>query len=505
MALSAKLQFRQSQALVMTPQLMQSIKLLQLSHADLATFIEREIEKNPLLALDEGADSAIEPAIAREANTAHEATAEPLDEKLSGGLGDRERIEAELDTSLDNVFDADTPPARLGGDVWKQSGASSYSGDDSRLERSQPDKPGLRDHLQAQLPLAVKSPADLLIAAEIVNSLDDDGYCRRPVAEIAHSLGTDAARVEAVLQQVQTLDPTGIAARDLAECLELQLREKDRFDPAMQAFVSNLELVARRDFVALARICRVDMDDIADMVAELRALDPRPAGRFAEDVAPPVVADVLVAPRADGGWAVELNAETLPRVLVDRDYYAEVAGLCTSADDKTFMTDCLQSANWLTRSLDQRAQTILKVAAEIVKQQDMFLAFGIEHLRPLNLKSVADAISMHESTVSRVTANKYMMTPRGLFELKYFFTTAISSTGGDALHSAETVRHRIRQMIEAERSDGVLSDDSIVEKLKESGIEIARRTVAKYREGMNIPSSVQRRREKRAAIGQHAV
>lgn len=506
MALSAKLQFRQSQALVMTPQLMQSIKLLQLSHAELTAFIEREIEKNPLLALDEGTgggtiEEAGSPAELQTGDTA----AEPLDEKLSAGIADKEAIEAELDTSLENVFDTDGPSARGPGDGWKQGSGIAHAGDSDGFERNHTAKPGLREHLQSQLPLAVRSSADLLIAAEIINSLDDDGYCRRPLDEIAEALGADLNRVEDALRQVQTLDPTGIGARDLAECMELQLREKDRLDPAMALFVANLELVARRDFASLARICRVDMNDIADMVAELRALDPRPAGRFGDDLAPPVIADVIISPRADGGWAVELNAETLPRVLVDRDYYAEVAGRCDNAADKTFMTDCLQNANWLTRSLDQRAQTILKVSAEIVKQQDMFLAFGIEHLRPLNLKSVADAISMHESTVSRVTTNKYMMTPRGLFELKYFFTTAISSTGGEALHSAETVRHRIRQMIEAERADAVLSDDTIVEMLKEGGIDIARRTVAKYREGMNIPSSVQRRREMRASIRQHAV
>jgi RNA polymerase sigma-54 factor len=216
-----------------------------------------------------------------------------------------------------------------------------------------------------------------------------------------------------------------------------------------------------------------------------------------------VVPDVFVRANADGSWHVELNSDTLPKVLINQTYYSRVAKTAKTDADKSFLSECMQTATWLTRSLDQRARTILKVAIELVKQQDAFLAYGVQHLRPLNLKMIADAIGMHESTVSRVTANKYMATPRGIFELKYFFTSAIASADGGDAHSAEAVRHRIKTLIDAESPKDVLSDDTLVDKLKESGIDIARRTVAKYREAMRIPSSVQRRREKMAmAAGQ---
>ena len=230
------------------------------------------------------------------------------------------------------------------------------------------------------------------------------------------------------------------------------------------------------------------------MLAEIRALDPRPGMAFSGGASDAIVADVEVRAANDGSWAVELNADTLPRVLVDHIYFAQVSPQAKNQAEKDFLAECLQNANWLTRSLDQRAKTILKVASEIVRQQDAFLVHGVRHLRPLNLRTVADAIGMHESTVSRVTSNKYMLTPRGLFELKYFFTVSIAAVEGGEAHSAEAVRYRIRRLIDEEPADDVLSDDAVVNMLRDSGIDIARRTVAKYREAMRIPSSVDRRR-----------
>jgi RNA polymerase sigma-54 factor len=284
-------------------------------------------------------------------------------------------------------------------------------------------------------------------------------------------------------------------ARSVPECLKLQLVERNRFDPAMAALLDNLDLLARRDLAALRKACGVDADDLAEMIAELKALTPRPGAGFAGEVAQTVIPDVHVRPDPAGGWKVELNSDTLPRLLVDKRYHASVSAGARTEAEKTFVADCAAQANWLVKSLDQRAKTILKVSSEIVRQQDAFLAFGVEFLRPLNLKTVADAIGMHESTVSRVTSNKYVSTPRGVFELKFFFTAAIQATDGGATHSAEAVRHRIKSMIDHEARDGdVLSDDRIVEILKEAGIDIARRTVAKYREALRIPSSVERRR-----------
>jgi len=320
---------------------------------------------------------------------------------------------------------------------------------------------------------------------------------RGSLAAIAERLGTDVAEVEAVLAILQTFEPTGICARDLPECLGIQLKERNRFDPPMAALLSHLDLAARRDFAALRKVCGVDDEDLAEMLGELRALNPKPGARFGSAPMQPIVPDVVVRPAPDGSWLIELNTDTLPRVLVNQSYYAKVVR-STKDTERAYLADCLQTANWLVKSLDQRAKTILKVATEIVRQQDGFLTHGVRHLRPLNLKTIAEAIGMHESTVSRVTSNKYMATPRGIFELKYFFTSAIASSEGGEAHSAEAVRHRIRSLIDAESADDILSDDTLVKLLRDSGIDIARRTVAKYREALRIPSSVQRRREKQA-------
>lgn len=510
MGLTQKLQVRQSQALVMTPQLMQSIRLLQLGYQELAAFIEREIERNPLLEMADGEPAG--PGAAPEREPAEPVPAEGADitEWLDGRFEtSAAAMEARLGTTLENAFDgevaAPVPPGGhpggevSAGDPWKSArlpgGGNGEAGD---LEAMVAAEPTLFEYLRAQLALALRSPAERLIGEEIVGAIDDDGYLRQPLDDIAARLGAPVERAEQVLRRIQGFDPCGVGARDLAECLSLQLAERDRLDPAMQALIANLDLLARRDFATLMRRCGVDQDDLAEMVGEIRRLDPRPGSRFAAGPVQTAVADVIVSARPDGSWAVELNPETLPRVLVNRTYYARVSRSCRSEADKTFISDCLNNANWLAKSLDQRANTILKVAAEIVRQQDMFLAFGVEHLRPLNLRTVADAISMHESTVSRVTSNKFMLTNRGLFEMKYFFTAAIPASSGEDAHSAEAVRHRIRQLIEAESVDAVLSDDALVDMLRQGGIEIARRTVAKYRESMRIPSSVQRRREKRA-------
>ena len=359
----------------------------------------------------------------------------------------------------------------------------------------------LADHLAEQVNLILKDPAERLIARSLVDNLDERGYLMAEIDQIAEQLGADADTVEAVLGKVQGCEPLGVFARSLSECLAIQLAEKDRLDPMMAGLLAHLDLVASHDLALLGKKIGADREDILDMLAELRALDPRPGRAFDFTPVQSVVPDVFVKRGNDGGWQVELNSDVLPRVLVNRVYYASISKKTRDAEEKTFLVDCLNTANWLTKSLDQRAQTILKVATEIVKQQDGFLRHGISHLRPMTLKTVATEIEMHESTVSRVTANKYIATPRGLFEMKYFFTTALNSSSGGDDHSAEAVRHRIRQLIDAEKPEAILSDDTIADVLKrEQGIDVARRTVAKYREGMGIASSVIRRRQKKAQM-----
>ena len=500
MALNQRLDLRQGQSLVMTPQLQQAIKLLQMSNMELQAFVDQELERNPLLERDERAE------IQKQAPDAPEGQSDMV-AALASNTGAEERMRT-LDTELENVYTHEAradaanresmgPPPDSGWASLRPQGALSLDAEGLDFDATLSRQPTLAEHLTDQMHLILTDPAEQLIGQNLIGCLNEAGYLTSDLAAIADTLGTSAAHVEAVLVKLQSSDPGGVFARDLKECLTLQLRERDRFDPAMATLIAHLDLVARRDYAALKALCRVDLDDLKDMVAELRALDPKPGHAFGAEPVQPVIPDVIVRPSPEGAWVVELNTETLPRVLINNQYLARVSASAQRSEDKVYLSECQANASWLVKSLDQRARTILKVSREIVRQQDAFLMLGIQHLRPLNLRTVADAIEMHESTVSRVTSNKYMATPRGIFELKYFFTTAIASseTDGDA-HSAETVRHRIRELIAEEGAD-VLSDDTIVDRLKALGIEIARRTVAKYRESLGIPSSVQRRREAR--------
>jgi len=506
MALTQKLLIRQSQALVMTPQLMQAIKLLQLSSLDLTAYVEEELERNPLLDRapeSEPVEGEREPAEAH-ADGGDAQSGDWLNEDLEVS---RSTIEGRLDTDLENVFpdasDGDRsqgPSPSSSQNEWASVRSGGGDDGDYNIEAFVTAKPTLADHLSAQLALTVADPIDKLIAAYLLDLVDEAGYLRGDIDGIADKLGIPPERVNNIISVLQTFDPPGICARDLAECLAIQLREQNRLDPAMQALLDNIELLARRDLARLRKLCAVDEEDLTEMIAEIRRLNPKPGAAF--DAAPmqSLAPDVLVQQAPDGSWNVELNMAALPKVLVNQSYFANVVKSVRDPTEKAYLTDCLQNATWLVRALDQRARTILKVSTEIVRQQDGFFTLGVAHLRPLNLRTVADAIGMHESTVSRVTANKVMATSRGVFELKYFFTTAISAANGGDAHSAEAVRHHIRQLIDRESPAEVLSDDSIVDRLHTAGIDIARRTVAKYREAMRIPSSVQRRREKHGSL-----
>ncbi|MDX5361275.1 MAG: RNA polymerase factor sigma-54 [Alphaproteobacteria bacterium] len=509
MSLAPRLEVRQSQQLVMTPQLQQAIKLLQLSNIELAAFVEEELERNPLLERDERGDRAD-----GEADGGDRAEVATRTERADEALGDDsrayERSEA-LDGGQENLYGDDTgsdavPNGGGEGDAFAVNswsgvgGGRGFDGEDGGFEETLSSEDTLHDHLRKQLSLATRDRQMLLIGELLIDQVDEAGYLREPMEEFALRLGIPTALAEAGLALIQSLEPTGVGARDLKECLVLQLKERDRYDPCMAALLDNLVLLARRDLSQLLKVCGVDMDDLQEMIAEVRALEPKPGRAFGGAPVQPVVPDVFVRESQSGGWLVELNSETLPRVLVNSRYYTQIGRSGLSREDKTYLSDCYQTGNWLVKSLDQRARTILKVATEIVRQQDGFFAYGITELRPLNLKTVAEAVSLHESTVSRVTANKYIGTARGIFEMKYFFTTAIASADGGEALSAESVRHRIRALIDAEPPEAILSDDRIVEILKSEGVDIARRTVAKYREAMRIPSSVQRRRMKAALV-----
>ncbi len=526
MALTQRLEFRQSQSLVMTPQLMQAIKLLQLSNLDLSTFVEDELERNPLL---ERASDGPDAPVAGEPTPDHgdrneasssedgdysgfeigagDASESGSEDWMNRDLGSRSEIEQTLDTGLDNVFSEEPSEsaARNAQDAaptaYTEWGGGASNDDSYNLEAFVAAEITLGGHLAEQLAVAFANPTQRFIGQYLIDLVDDAGYLPPDLGQIGERLGASPQQIDDVLKVLQTFDPPGVCARSLSECLAIQLRDQNRYDPAMQALVEHLDLLAKRDIGNLRKICGVDDDDLADMIGEIRRLDPKPGLKFGASRTQTFVPDVYVRPGPDGGWLVELNSDTLPRVLVNQVYYSQLSKNIRKDGDKSYFSDCLQNATWLVRALDQRARTILKVATEIVRQQDGFFTQGVAYLRPLNLKAVADAIQMHESTVSRVTANKYMATNRGSYELKYFFTASIASADGGEAHSAEAVRHQIRQLIDGELASAILSDDSIVERLRASGIDIARRTVAKYREAMRIPSSVQRRRDKQSMLG----
>lgn len=507
MALSAKLTMRQAQTMVLTPQLLQAIKLLQMPNGELSAFIESELASNPLLERAEERDAheapdRVEP---QQEGASGETAAEPGDWASEALETDAAGLAANLGTEVENAFEPDLaapvaaaqPPDGLTAGAWTGvGGGGSDISDAPNLEAYVAETLSLREHLERQAGVLLVDPVERIIGVALIDGVDDAGYFVGSCEAIAERLGTTVESVEETLVRMQALEPTGVFARGLAECLTLQLRERDRFDPAMQVLIENLPTLARRDFPLLRRLCGVDDEDLRDMIAEIKRLEPKPGRAFGDLPGAPAIPDVYVTAGPDRTWRIELNTEALPRVLVNETYAATIRRGTKREEDKQYVSTQLQSANWLTKSLEQRARTILNVASEIVRRQDAFLVEGVSRLRPLNLKMVGEAIGVHESTVSRATAHKFIQTPRGLFEMKYFFTAAIASVDSGEAHSAEAVRQRIRQMIDREDPADVLSDDGIVERLRKADIVVARRTVAKYRDSLKIPSSVERRKLK---------
>ncbi|MGQ0664244.1 MAG: RNA polymerase factor sigma-54 [Pseudomonadota bacterium] len=502
MAAGPKLNLRQTQSLVMTPQLRQAIRLLQLSTLDVAAYVEEQLEQNPLLERDESELGAGDGTEIEEPSDAASfadppAAAAPLLDPIAGLTAAEPEPPLEDDGS--EPWGANSgesaAPARAGA---ARNGRNGEEDRDSTFEQAPARAASLRDHLLGQINVDLDDPADRIIAVHLIDLLDESGYLTGDLEALARLLNCEVARIKATVERLQGFDPPGVFARSLKECLSLQLRDRNRCDLAMAALLDNLTLLAARDFAALQRICGVDAAQLTRMVAEVRSLNPKPGLAFETEIAQTRIPDVWMARARDGGWIVELNEEALPRVLVNSRYYAQIAKGLTRKSDRDYVSERLQSASWLVKSLNQRAETILRVATEIVRQQDAFFRRGVSRLRPLILRDIAGALELHESTVSRVTNNKYLAAPHGIYELKFFFTTALPSSNGGADHSAAAVRHRVRELIDAESLDHALSDDRIVGILKSEGVDIARRTVAKYRESLSIPSSLDRRRRKLA-------
>lgn len=469
MSIQQRQELKQTQQLVMTPQLQQAIKLLQMTAVELTDYLATEVETNPLLEVEkpEGEESTAE-----------------ITETTPASAGDEE-------TPLD--YD---PSESFGGDSYQSpyQVRNHTDDDEEHFDRGFLQALSLRDHLEVQLRLEIPDARDQLIGSYLIDSLDDDGYFRADIAAIAKLLGADLAKVETVFKRLQGFDPAGVFARSIPECLALQLQAKGALTPAMQALCSNLELVARKDLPNLAKACGVPLANVAGLIAELKTLNPKPGHDFVQEPAVTVIPDLLLRKNKNGAYTVELNNEALPRVLINNHYHAQISKTAKSKQDVEFISQCHQRASWLVKALHQRATNVLKVASEIVRHQEDFFERGINYLKPLTLKDIAVAIGVHESTVSRVTTNKYIATPRGLFLLKYFFSNGINSSYAQDGIAAEALRNRIKAMIAAEKADGVLSDEDIAGLLKAQGIDIARRTIAKYRESLGIPTSSQRRR-----------
>src|SRR5579884_4076151 len=482
MGLGPSLSIRQTQALVLTPQLQQAIKLLQLSNLELESFIAEELSKNPLLEAQQGDDEA-PPAVLADNEAADEETPE------DPGADDLIRGQADDDRPLDVDWTAEALETDSFSDVVTSAGGEEAF-DFDRLQYS---AASLAEHLLDQLHGQSGDVGDL--ARIIAETLDETGYLTVPLDQIADMTGAPQAMVEQALKVVQGLEPAGVGARSLAECLALQVKAADRYDPAMARLIDNLDLLSKGRTADLKRICGVDDEDLADMIRELRSYDPKPGCQFSGSAAQDVTPDVFVR-KTRSGYAVELNQATLPRLLVNRRYYQELKSGPQDKASRAWLSECLASASWLVKALDQRARTIVKVVSEIVKRQQGFFERGVSAMKPMTLREVAEAIGMHESTVSRVTSNKYLLCDRGLFELKYFFGSGVASAEGEGA-AAEAVKAAIKEVIDAETE--ILSDDAIAALLKQKGFDCARRTVVKYREAMGIGSSIQRRRLRKIA------
>jgi RNA polymerase sigma-54 factor len=477
----------------MTPQLQQAIKLLALSNLEIVTFIGEALEANPLLDVGEAVPPAPEASELPEEHRRTKLESSPVDQLIGEGRADDDRP-LDIDPG---ALDRDRHTGD-GGD-WGGDQRFAPAEQGPSIEERGANVLTLAEHLETQIGTVTSDGRLAAIARYLVGQLDEAGYLPVPLCDVAADLGLPLPEAEAGLALIHTLEPTGVGARSLGECIALQAREADRYDPAMARLIDNLDLVARGEFPRLKRICGVDDEDFADMLAELRRYDPKPGLRLGNSAGTPVMPDILVSRRADGGWDIALNQATLPRLIVNRSYYLELRGACEDKPSKGWLSEKLADANWLIKALDQRQKTILKVAAEIVRQQDGFFRHGVSQLKPLTLRAVADTIAMHESTVSRVTSNKYLQCERGIFELKYFFTSGVAAADGAGAVSAEAVKAAIRSLIDAEDPKAILSDDALVDLLRARGFDLARRTVAKYREAIGLGSSVQRRRQKALA------
>lgn len=490
---SPRLELRQGQSLVMTQQLQQSIKLLQCNSLELRAFVNQELEKNPFLQNEE-----VDAAAAEQSADNSEGESEEQGEPQAVDIAEDSHISDESNNDWDDSEQIERDYLQP---AYEKSSSGSYGGEDERtIEDNRAQDKTLRENLLEQLQLDISDPVERMIGAHLIDLVDEAGYMKEEIASLADMLGVDQGDIDNVLAKLQKFEPSGVCARDLQECLRLQLLEKNRLDPAMETLLENLHLLASVKYAELQKKCKVDKDDIRQMIMEIRELNPKPGLAFSYELVQAVEPDIFIRRAPDGDWHVELNMSNFPKVMVNKRYYKTVSKNTRKEEDKEYLSEQYGSANWLVRALEQRAQTMLKVGSEMVKQQDAFFRLGVKYLRPMTLKDVAAETGYHESTISRVTNGKFLVCPRGTFELKYFFTSALSRNHGGSDISSAAVKKHIEELIKKETSEHIFSDDEIVDVLSQRSISIARRTVAKYRDALKIPSSPKRKRLKTNAL-----
>jgi len=474
MALTQGIQQKQSQTLSMTPELQQSLKMLQLSSQDLAEFLMSELEKNPLLVEDEGESYVQAP------------------QEQDSSQSDLTEIAENRDLNSNNdSLDYDFSQTWQNGEITS-GGKGGYIDGDMEFDRTLEGEVDFRQKLIQDFFLDVEETSKRILGVYMIDFLDDAGYFIGDIHDIATNFGCDYQDVEDILHSLQRLEPAGIFARSLSECLCLQLEDKGRLDPCIFTLISNLELLGMNKYDILMDLCDVNFEELEEMIAEVKGLNPKPAAGYMIKEMTPTQPDVFITKRNDDGFGIEVNSAALPKVLADRRYYTEVSSMTKDKEAKKYITQNWQNANFITKALAQRADTMLKTAAAIVKYQEDFFKYGIKYLKPLTLAQIAEEIGMHESTVSRVTSNKYMQTPRGSFEMKYFFISGVGGVAGDV--ASTSVKETIKEIIKAEDIEKPFSDDFIGKELKKRGTQISRRTVMKYREAMEIPSSYDRKK-----------
>ena len=475
MQISQNLKLKQSQSLVMTPQLQQAIKLLQLNNLELSNLINKELEENPFLENQNSEETV---------NVQEEKTSE-IDESFSSGesLSDEPKND-----DYENRWDVDTSCMN-----YSRNTNSESIDPGSIVEQTLTEKVTLKTILTNQANLEFSNKTDKKISEVLIDYIEPSGWFLQNIDEIVSFSGFERNAIESVLNRMQKFEPSGVFARNLKECLSIQLRNNESFSEKNITVIENLELLGEGNLKELQKITGMRDEELKESIKNIRLLNPKPGLKYSDENLDLLSPDVIVM-KNNNEWSVELNNSTLPRITVNDEYIKEIESLKCNETDKKFISENINSAKWLIKAIEQRNITTLKISSEIINQQKEFFERGKKFLRPMILKDVAKKIDMHESTVSRVTSNKLILTPRGIFEMKIFFSASINSMNDGESHSAASVRESLKKLITNEPLNNPFSDEALVNKLQSEGINLARRTVAKYRELLNIPSSSIRRR-----------